>query len=269
MTEVGAQTRMIDNHRHYVVVDDDGVRWDVPSVSTVKSLLGNPALTGWDINRHISAAYTQRDVLATLDSEQAAKSYVRSIVRADTSAVDYGNDAHRVAESILLGRPMPDPLKILTRIQADQIAGLVEEFVRIFQVEPVHVEQAVVRMVDGRPVYAGTLDLAARMTLLDRRVLAVVDWKSGASGLWPGDALSTGGYQAATHLIDHRTARISPLPEVFKTSVLVHVRHTGYSVHEIDAGLAPDVLAGVATVLQWKGLGRSVIGPDLTEDPRR
>lgn len=256
MTTVKARTSSIDGARYYHV---EG-RY-VPSVNTLKGLLSSAPLNMWLINRHIAASHGSAHLAAGM-SEVAFRRMVRATVSSDTFAIDFGNEVHQIAEAVVGGLQPPASRKVLTAEQADAVAANVAEFMTMHEVVPFAAEQAVVRVVDGVPTYAGTLDLLAEMDVDGERGLYVVDWKSGASGIWADAALTTGGYASATHYLVN--GRLEPMPKA-DGAVAVHLRPEKWAVHPLDISDADEVLLALARVLEWRGREKEIVGPALSK----
>jgi hypothetical protein len=75
--------------------------------------------------------------------------------------------------------------------------------------------------------YAGTLDLLAHVG----GETWLVDWKTGASGVWPETALQLAAYAHAETIV--RNGKEQPLPPIVR-AVAVWLRADGYDVHPVD-----------------------------------
>lgn len=134
-------------------------------------------------------------------------------------AADRGTIVHGIAEKVALGQAVEVD---------DRHAGYIEAaiaFLDDFGVEPLIVE---------RPCYhaehrwAGTFDLIGR--LADGRV-ALCDWKTADSGIWPETALQLSAYSRATHYQD-RDGNDHSMPHV-DLAIGVHLQPGGYTAYQM------------------------------------
>jgi hypothetical protein len=79
-----------------------------------------------------------------------------------------------------------------------------------FDVEPVLIETTVW---DEEHDYAGTLDGFYRLSVDGQSLNAIVDIKTGASGVWPEAALQQTAYSRASQYIDPATGELRPMPK--------------------------------------------------------
>jgi hypothetical protein len=132
-----------------------------------------------------------------------------------------GRDVHSLVERLAAGEELtiPEPLE-----------GHVESyfaFVRDWRPKEILVEATVVNRACG---YMGTLDLVADLADGKRWLL---DWKTGASGIWPETALQLAAYRhAETYLTDDGE---EALPSVDATGAL-WLRADGYDLIPVTAG---------------------------------
>lgn len=266
MTTVKAQTRKINDLRYYRV-QWDGNWYDVASPNTLKNLLSSPALSAWLINQHIDAAFGKARLAAELDAK-VFRSVVRAEVRGSNAAIQYGNEAHEIAEAVLLGEPVP-ATSAIPGAEADAIAGHVRDLVEEFHVTPLHVEQAVVRIDEEHgPLWAGTTDLIAAIDVPGGgRVRAVLDWKSGASGIWGDAALTTGAYAVSDHVLD-LDGSVSPMEPVGH-AFAVWLRPQGWALMPLDISGVEETLRALRTVATWRDSESSRVGSAINRSPLR
>ena len=266
MTVVRAKTKSINYERHYEVIHH-GQTFYVPSINTLKSAtVPAPALENWKINRHLDAAHASSE----LASQMAAKPFrqmIRAEVRDDKAAADSGSRAHEVAEAMLLGEPLPD------HPERPWMQEHVESFIEEFDVSPVNwpgfpgVEVAVATVVRDRPLWVGTSDLIARHN--QHMQPTVIDWKTGASGVWQDALLTTTGYVTATHLVEP-TGQLTPLPESIKDGWVVWVRPEGFAVHPITPDdVAANYRALIAMSIMWDWRDEATVRAPINESPLR
>jgi len=253
VTNPRATTKTVGFARHYEVFLD-GVKWLVPSVSTLKGQLAAPALKFWLENKLIDAAVDLGPQLGALDTKEKRKA-IRSRANGDTTAIDIGNRVHEIAEAFFDGTDVPEhPEKRWTLPH-------VEAFAEAFDVEPAKmpdgrsgVELTLARVLDdGTVAYAGTCDLLADLTIGDEDALAIVDWKSGARVY--GDAvLTTAAYAFATHYVDEE-GNLVELPERPEMAIVAHLRPQSWTAHPItpsDLEAIEPVWDALTAIYRWR-----------------
>jgi hypothetical protein len=271
VTVPAARTRVVDGRRHYDVTID-GTLFYVPSASSLVGLLAKPAIQGWDVNRHLAKAHELYRQARNTD-EVVFRRLVRSSVGADGNPqAESGTRAHECIEAYFLGDTIPEHEEAEWAVAAAK--GVEAEL----QLEPLPVskhrngvELTVVRVEDGIPVWAGTSDMIGRWKLPGARRWSrgAVDWKSGASGLWPDALISTSVYSGATHWLDDHGVAV-PFADPLTEGALVWVRPEGFAFHPIDAeqtAAAVEVARSLMIVNAWKDSAK--ILPAVNADPIR
>jgi hypothetical protein len=259
MTTPRARTHTVNSGRVYQVTHD-GQPYSLPSVNTLKSLLAAPALEQWKANRFIEtarASAAQTDVL----SPEMFRKFVRSIVAADTEAIDRGNRCHEIAEAVLLGFDPPE------YDETGWCATAVAEFVERFEVELLPLpdgrsstELTVVRVDE----HGGTSDGFVTAVIEDWRQSIVIDWKTG-SGIYPDSVLTTSGYICATHYVDEHGAT-APLPFKAEGGMVVHLTATKWTAHPIynvDAWACGRALESLADFWQFRQQHEPPVRPGI------
>lgn len=263
MTTPRARTHTVDSGRVYQVTHD-AQAFTLPSVNTLKSQLAAPALQGWLINKHIEAARTSAAQADTL-GESTFRKYVRSIVNADTEAMDRGTRAHEVAEAVLHGIDPPD------HPETDWCATVVAEFVERFEVElpampdGVSPTELTVVYVDdaGVPCWAGTTDGFISALIDEWRSTVVVDWKTGS--VYPDSVLTTSGYIGATHYVDEHGAT-ALLPFNAEGGLIVQLspgKWTAHPIHVADAQACCRALELLAALWRYRQLDEPPVRPGI------
>ena len=213
----------------------DGVKYD--GVTTLISKgLPKPALMYW------SARTVAEYVADNLDQVAAMAGMGRASIVAALKEVPWtqrdqaaakGTEVHKLAEQLV----DPD-----TEVDVpEHLAGYVESCVKFldeYQVDPVAVEAVIA---SRRWRYAGTTDLLTWLTLPSgERVLAVADYKTAGSGIWPDVALQLAAYRNAEVYLDQDGAEqdLAALG-LSETAYAVWLRPDGYDVYPVAAG--PDV----------------------------
>ncbi len=133
-----------------------------------------------------------------------------------------GTDVHNLAERLANGEQVEVP---------DHLVGHVESCVRFlddWRIEPLVAERPVAHR---RWWYAGTPDLIGRLP--DGRV-AIVDWKTNASGIYPEVSLQLAAYAHAEFYLAPDGAE-QPVPAC-DVGLGVWLRADGYDVYELNIG---------------------------------
>lgn len=139
-----------------------------------------------------------------------------------------GIEVHSLAEKLTAGEQVDVP---------EHIAGHVEAcvgFLDAYKVKPLAVERPIA---NRRWRYAGRPDLFAELTLPGGTVeRAVVDWKTGASGIWPEAALQESAYRHAEVWLDEFGVE-QPIAELGLTAgYAVWLRSDGFDLVPLDCG---------------------------------
>ena len=266
MTLPKARTRNVDGRRHYVA-QLDGVEYLIPSASTLVSQLDKPAIAGWMVNTHLDKAHELARKARGLDAQEW-RSVIRGAVRRDGNpAAESGSRVHEVMQAVFEGVEPPDYDE--TPWAVDRAREIADEF----QLEALDLEEGfgieatVARVEDGVPIWAGTADFLGSWVVDDEVVRGCVDWKSGASGLWPESILSTSVYTAATHWVGEGSI-LHPFTTPLTAGALVWVRPEGFAfcpISEEETAEAIEVLRSLAIVQRWRMLAK--VSDPVNSDP--
>lgn len=173
-----------------------------PGVSAVIDVILKPAIEKWKLNNASVYAISHLGLLTQVATEdqEAAVSLVKGAVWKDANKkADRGTEVHKLCEltmsAILAGKKprflaTPDDMKYLRNLA---------RWIREFDVRPVATELAVW---SKQYLYAGRLDLLCWLNIAGEWVLCIVDFKTGASGIWPDAAIQQTAYRNADHHID-------------------------------------------------------------------
>jgi hypothetical protein len=139
----------------------------------------------------------------------------------DEAAVK-GTDVHMLAEQIVGGEEVDVPEHLVSHVEA--CVAFLDEWA----IKPVLVEESVGSRLQG---YAGTLDLVAESC---HAPLAIFDYKTGRSGIFPEAAFQENAYAFAefygTGGDEH------PLPNL-QAAFGVHIRADGWDVYPLEFGM--------------------------------
>jgi hypothetical protein len=192
-----------------------GSRWyeiegmEYPSVTTILSVVGKPALIAWSAN-------TEREMVMNASSQlyqdiagtpkMSPTAYLMSLktrigtVRAGqkelAKAAEIGSQTHKLIEwnlrASLMQEPGPSP-QISDRAMWAFMAW--EDWRKSVNLKPIYIEQTVWSKTHG---FAGTMDLLAEVN----GVLTVVDWKTGKA-IYPEAYLQNAAYRNALREMGH------------------------------------------------------------------
>lgn len=209
MTVPKVQTTYVSGDRYYVL--RDGSR--APGVSAILNMLPKPALPGWAAREAASFAVANIDVVAALarTDVKAAVDLVKGAPwRKSGKAADAGTEVHGLAETLMQDRI--EGRKSTFRVPQGTMEFLrnFARFATEFDVIPQMVETTVW---DDDVDYAGTLDGFYTLTVDGQELDAIVDIKTGASGVWPEAALQQTAYARAKWYIDPLTGTRLPMPK--------------------------------------------------------
>jgi len=226
----------------------------VPSVTTILAKMNKPALPNWAAKSVAEFAHDYSDQWLDLPRDAAIDMLKRAPWRdrdkcaAIGSAVHHAIEAHTTGETSMVD---PDLLPF--------ISGALQ-FLEDLVAQPIHIEATIFNRTYQ---YAGTCDVIAR--LVDGRV-AVIDWKTSRSGLYPEVALQLVAY-ARGEFIGNPDGSSEPLPDI-DVGIGVHLPGDAtYTAREIElTERAWRTFTALRSVQKWKddhendALGRKVSG---------
>ena len=210
-------------HRYAI----DGKRAPSPT-TVVNKALAKPGLVMAAAKEAAIWAVVHHEELGQLGEYEWRHSCQMAHRRVWDQARDNGTKLHALAEQLVFGNALPtedaDGLP-----WPDDIYASAEQLARFFdawQVDPV-VHEAIV--FHERHWWAGRLNLIADLGDGRRWLL---DYTTGASGVWPEKALQLSAYRHATHLVNGTND--VPMPEVGSCAV-VWVRPDGWELVPVKA----------------------------------
>jgi|KBSMisStandDraft_5_1062788.scaffolds.fasta_scaffold38380_5 hypothetical protein len=222
----------------------------VPSVTSVTGKVGDKGgLVGGAAKEVAAWAAIHVDELPQLGEAEWRKAASGSYRRAWDAARDHGTLVHTLAESLVYGHPLPaeDEAGLPWPDDAYASAQQLASFMDAWQVDPVAHEAAVYHETDR---WAGRLDLIADMS--GGRWL--LDYKTGASGIWPETSLQLAAYAHATHIV--RNGDDWPMPHIDRAAA-VWVRPSDWQLIPVAIGDAVyDVFRHAMHVAAWAKLDR-------------
>lgn len=245
------------NHRYYL----DGK--PVPGVTTILGVLDKPALPKWaarSVAEFVADNPGNIDGLRSIGRDGLVKALAEVPWGERDRAANRGTEVHALAERYLAGDEIDVP---------DEIVGHVEaaaDFIDAWGIDPV-LSEAPVGSREHR--YAGTLDLVADITAGPfAGTRAIVDWKTGRSGIYKEAAFQTTAYSFAEFTGLGGDER--PMSEFgIEAAFGVHLRADGWDVYPLRFG--PEVFDEFLTIRRvfdvnkrangdWKRPGSGYVG---------
>lgn len=227
----------------------------VPSVTTVvgKALAKNALVSSAAKETAVWAAHNTGLLGAVLDEQAWVREATAAYRRKWDQARDDGLALHYLAEAMVYGEPMPtetrdgDPIPDNVAAMAGQLA----RFYDAFDVQPIG--QPETRVYSDAHGYAGTWDLAAEFD----GTRWLLDYKTGASGIWPETSLQLSAYGHATHYVgddgeDH------PIPDLgLERAAGVWVRPDFWELRPVTFDQSTHgVFLSMLPVAAWAGMRR-------------
>jgi hypothetical protein len=209
LTVPKVQTTYVAGDRWYV--NKDGEKR--PGVSAILNMMPKPALPGWAAREAAAFAVENIEVvkaLAATDRKAAVDLIKGAPWRKSGKAADDGTLVHGLAETLM--RDRIENRKSTFRVPQGTMDFL-RNFARFsteFDVTPKLIETTVW---DDEHDYAGTLDGLYTLTVGGETIDAIVDIKTGASGVWPEASLQQTAYKRARYYIDPDTGELRPMPK--------------------------------------------------------
>lgn len=194
---------------HYYQRADGSV---CPGVTTILKVLPKDALVTWQIKQAVELAL-KGNFNDKPEGIELLKWLMAAGDRVSNKAATIGSSAHLFAEAHMLGQD-PDIEALGKKEQKHARCYL--NFVEDYQPEPVLVERVLV-YIDPKtnyPLYAGTMDLIAKLTWNDARDSSrlpndwvdgetyICDYKASSSQPRPSHALQMSAYRYSTHYLD-------------------------------------------------------------------
>jgi hypothetical protein len=183
-----------------------------------------PALVDWAARETAGYAVDHWEELAELTLSKRLRLLEKARYESSRGGAARGTDVHKLAQRLAAGEEITVP---------EELEGFVDSYLAFdkdWQPRELLVE---VPVFHRRFRYAGTLDLIAE--LRDGRT-ALLDWKTGASGIWPETALQLAAYRFAEFWLGDDLAE-HPLPEIDFAGA-VWLRADGYDLYPVDASEA-------------------------------
>ncbi|WP_425829343.1 hypothetical protein [Streptomyces fractus] len=230
---------------------------DGAPVMGVTTLIGGglpkPALVGWAAKRAARYAVDNWRGLAPMvasgEVEAAYEEIRKAPFRERNQAAARGTEVHRFADALSRDAETEVPAELYGYVAA------CADFLDEWGVRPVLAEAVVGSREHG---YAGTLDLVAE---LPSGRMALFDYKTSASGIWPETALQAAAYRYADFYLDATGGEVAMAGLGIDAAYGVHLRADGFAVHPLEAG-EPEAFRGkphevTAAILTGNEMGLS------------
>lgn len=224
----------------------------LPSVTSIQNALAKPALQFWAAKMVAQCAVEEFGTLAQMvgsgNADNAVDYLKRAPGRSSGKAAGLGSEIHDLADRIGKG-------EILDRVHPDH-QGFVDQlhkFIEDFEVGFMESEATVWSDTHG---FAGTLDA---IVMIDGEAI-LLDYKTGASGIWPDVALQLNAYARADEILDKSGER-RPLPKIDGAAAL-HLRPDSYELIPVRLGDDVfDVFQALITASSWvREISKTVLG---------
>jgi hypothetical protein len=173
----------------------------VPGASTVAKSTGRPdPLVRWAARAAAAYALSHLEDVPVLGESEWVETVGKAHERLRDSSMLAGKQLHSIAERLVFGDPVETGDPDTGEPYSDDVVRMGEQVARFmdrWDVSPdtALVEQAIFNE-DAR--YAGRFDLVATLRGGDRWC---IDYKTGATGVWPDTALQLTAYARATHVV--------------------------------------------------------------------
>jgi hypothetical protein len=188
-----------------------------PGVTSIlRDGLAKPALINWAANATAGYAVDRWAELSELGPSERLRRLERARYESSNEARARGTDIHALAVELAAGREVD---------VSDALTGYVDAYLAFVEAWRVTEQLVEATVISRRWRYAGTLDLLAQLG--DGRTW-LLDYKTGASGVWPETALQLAAYANADAYLDADGAE-HPMPKV-DACAAVWLRDDGYSL---------------------------------------
>jgi hypothetical protein len=197
MAKQAGQWRRVNRGKGHSYYDPSGAL--VSGVTTLLKGYPKPALVDWAARSVAEWAGDHKDDFADLTPSKVTKQALEAFRGGRQGAMAKGKTIHELAEYLMRGDEVEvDPSQ----------ENYVDQFLRWvadFEVSPIAAE---VMIVSPSYTYCGTADLLC--FLGDR--LALIDYKTGSTGIWPETALQLAAYAWADSYVDPATDELRTMP---------------------------------------------------------
>jgi hypothetical protein len=227
-----------------------------------------PALPGWAAREAASFAVENIDVvkaLAATDKKAAVDLIKGAPWRKSGKAADSGTEVHGLAETLM--RDKMESRKSDFKVPQGTMDFLrnFARFATEFDVTPRLIEATVW---DDENDYAGTLDGLYTLRVDGESLDAIVDIKTGASGVWPEAALQQTAYKNARYYIDAESGELRPMLKA-DAAFALWLRPEGWALIPLDTSDATwEQFLRLRASYEWKRHGeKTAVGKAINRTP--
>ena len=230
----------------------------LPSVTSIQNALAKPALQFWSAKKVAEAAVDEFGTLAQMvgqGNKSGAIDYLkRAPQRSSGPTAELGSAVHDLCDRIAKGED-------IKRVHPEHEPFILQfkNFLRDFDVEFYESEVTVWSDTYG---FAGTVDAICRI----EDEVVILDYKTGASGVWADVAIQLNAYANADCILDGDGSR-RDLPEIEAAAVL-HLRPEHAQLYPVRLGDDVfDVFKALITADTWvREISKTVLGNPI--DPQ-
>ena len=246
------------NSRFYVDPLNDNLK--LPSVTSVMNALAKPALKFWAAKKTAEAAVEEFGTVALMvgqgKTEGAIDYLKRAPQRSSGPASKLGSEVHDICDRIAKGED-------IKRVHPDH-QGFLDRFTKWIKDFEVGFMESEITVWSDTHGYAGTLDA---ICMIDGEVV-ILDWKTGASGVWPDVALQLNAYANADCILEPDGTR-RDIPNIEAAAVL-HLRPEAAQLYPVRLGEDVfDVFKALLVSDEWqREISKTVLGKPVTPKER-
>jgi hypothetical protein len=176
----------------------------VPSVTgVINKALGKPGLLKWAAKSAAIWCASHVEELQTSGEDEWIARAAGASDRIRDASANAGKQVHSIAERLVYGDPVETADPRTGEMYDDDVLRMGAQVARFMDRWDVSPDTALVErpVFNEEALYAGTFDLSAVLRGGDRWL---IDYKSGATGVYPEHSIQLTGYARATHVVIDR-----------------------------------------------------------------
>jgi len=232
---------------------------EVPSVTTILSVLDKPALPRWAALEVATYAVEHRDSWQGLPARDAVELLKKAPWGKTKNAADAGTDAHAHCEALLKGTATPLPKQDLFSPLYGKALENVEALIAAVKPQPIAIEATAWSNGHG---YAGTFD---GLHIIDGQV-TLVDLKT-SKAVYPDYALQLAAYRFADSVLLPDGSEVA-MPEITRCQIWHAPKEGTWSVVDIRAD-HDEFATFIAALNVWKWKHHHAPDVILTKTPAK
>jgi len=203
-------SRLVVGRGRFHTYSLDGER--VPSVTgIIGKATGKPQLLKWAAKEAALWAAANVESLPVMGEASWIREATAASDRTRDASAAAGTAVHSIAERLIYGEPVESYDPETKEPYPDDVIRMGEQVARFMDAWDITPDTALVEcaVFHEELKYAGQFDLVA---VLKGGARWIIDYKTGASGVWPETALQLTGYSRATHVqIGDRDMKMPPI----------------------------------------------------------